>query len=427
MQSGGQDLDVTRREWLATTTVGLACAGSNRFSTAADVTEVDRAAGLLYGGLIGDAMGGPVEFAPQEVLGRTLLGIRDWSAARRVTSNDLQAWAATLPMQAYDELRPQTAPYGPWRPSAPAGTVTDDSRHKIILLRAVRSALADERPQLTEAALAKEYVEFQPHPDRVTDAALAELVEEGLEEYRMAARWVLGERDERRALPVARLWSGVATCSGQMLLPPLAVAYAGRPEEAYRAVFAIDFVDAPVARDFTAALVAGLAAALDPALANAQPVDRWKALRTGMRETDPFRFSEVPFAGRPLLYWLDLAEQFARQAEGVPARLFALLETEGKPVYWWDAHFTLLAPLAMLHFCDWNALAALHLTLDFGHDTDSYAQVLGCMAGAVEGLDLFPVDMRGAVRRTIAADYGEDIDVWTAELKRWGENVKDAS
>ena len=153
--------------------------------------------------------------------------------------------------------------------------------------------------------------------------------------------------------------------------------FPGDPEAAYRATFELDFVDSPMARDFCSALNAGLAAALSPKLDSTINSERWSALLGAMTNTDPFRMKEIPFAGRPLDKWLSLAKKLADEAGGSPAELFRRLEDDGKPVYWWDAYFTLLVPLSVLHFCKFDPLASMHLCLDFGHDTDSYAQVLG--------------------------------------------------
>ena len=60
----------------------------------------------------------------------------------------------------------------------------------------------------------------------------------------------------------------------------------------------------------------------------------------------------------------------------------------------------------------------MQLSIDFGHDTDSYAQVLGAMAGAVHGLDIFPMSMADAVESRLLADYGESVDSWVATLGR---------
>ena len=84
-----------------------------------------------------------------------------------------------------------------------------------------------------------------------------------------------------------------------------------------------------------------------------------------------------------------------------------------------------LVPLTMLKFCDFDALAAMHLTLDFGHDTDSYAQLLGAMAGAVHGMGLFPDSMTSAVQSRLMVDYGETVEDWvqtiTSAAAVWAE------
>ena len=100
----------------------------------------DRIRGLLLGGLIGDALGGPVEFSSAGPDKTGLVGARDWDDDRKVTPKDLDELAETVPLLGYEELRPDTAPYGPWRANAVAGTLTDDSRHKIVLLNALAAA-----------------------------------------------------------------------------------------------------------------------------------------------------------------------------------------------------------------------------------------------------------------------------------------------
>ena len=377
----------------------------------------DRQLGLLVGGLVGDALGGPIEFSEKSAQEQGLVGARDWERGRKITADDLAVLASNVPLHSYEFLRPETSPYGPWRANAIAGTLTDDSRHKIVLMHAIARANGKGRV-ITATDIAHALLEFKPVTTAKDPAAMLALDEEGFREYRYAARWLLGERDLKIARPVERLWGGIANCSGQMMLPPLAVAFAGEPVAAYKQAYEIDFIDAPLARDITAAMVAGLAAALDPKLDDADPRTRWKALLNAMRHTDPFGYAEVPFAGRPLHKWLDKTDEFVRRAEANPKRLYELLEREGKPVYWWDAHFTLLVPLCMLKLCDFDSMAAMHLIMDFGHDTDSYAQVLGCMAGAVHGQPIFPTKMVEAVTKTLKADYGEDVGDWIEVFRR---------
>ncbi|MGI9474243.1 MAG: ADP-ribosylglycohydrolase family protein [Rubripirellula sp.] len=376
-----------------------------------------RVRGMLLGSLIGDALGGPIEFAPPERVADLLPNARNWPAEKVLNPETLADLATTLTMHSYVDLRPDTAPYGPWIAKAPAGTLTDDSRHKIVTLRALRAMLQEERDRLSPLDFAEALIAFEPHPKHKMTPELSKLVQEGMREYRYAARWMLGDRDENRALPVERLWAGIPNCSGQMALLPIAGIFPGQPERAYRETFAIDFIDAPTARDIAAALNAGLAAALSPEQVNESPALRWQRLIDSMRATDPYRFAEVPFVGRPLTTWMDRAEEMATQAKGSPRQLYEMLENEGKPVYYWDAHFTLLVPLSILYLCDFDPLASMNLVLDFGHDTDSYAQVLGAMAGAVHGDELFPASMIQSVQSRLDADYAESVEDWHTTLR----------
>lgn len=376
----------------------------------------DRVAAMLLGSLIGDALGGPLEFKSPDEVRDVMPGARSWPAERSLQEHDLTRLAETLELNGYERLRPDAAPYGPWRRAAPAGTLTDDSRHKIVLIRALKQMLAANRSRLRRTDLARELIEFRPLPDSEPSDELEALVDEGLREYRLASRWLLGERDLELARPVERLWAGVDNCSGQMALIPLAAVFPGQPLRTYQATYQLDFIDTPAARDLAAALNAGLAAALDPRLDAESTEIRWEACLRAIGETDPYDYNAVPFVGRPLNKWLDLAKSISDRAAGSPAIAYRLLESEGQPAFYWDAHFTLLVPLTMLRLCDFNPLAALHLTLDFGHDTDSYAQVLGAMAGAVHGKAILPLTMQTTVSKRLAEDYGESVDDWVATL-----------
>jgi ADP-ribosylglycohydrolase len=417
-------MNINRRYFLASASA-LSGGVLARSIPAADGDDVaaSRSYAMLIGSLIGDALGGPIEFKPPEQLRSIMPDARSWESDQVIDAQVKKRLAHSLQMFSYAELRPEPAAYGPWKAKAERGTITDDSRHKIVLMRGLRKMLAESRDQFTTKDVAQQFLSFRPHEQQDTHPELAALVEEGLREYRYASRWILGHRDPADALPVERLWSGIANCSGQMMMTPLAALFPGEPEKAYRETFRLDFIDAPIARDIASAINAGLAAALDPRLDDASTEQRWQSLLSAMRNTDPYRLGDVPFAGRPLHRWLDLAESIAQRSGGRPAKIYELLEKEGKPVYYWDAHFTLLVALTMLRACDFDPISAMHLTLDFGHDTDSYAQLLGAMAGAVHGMDIFPNTMCTAVETRLAADYGESVHDWvrtlTAAAKDW--------
>lgn len=402
-----------------------------------------RLRGFLVGALLGDALGGPIEFRSTETMPDDMPHVRRWEPGTIVTAKRAAALTEGLKLRSYEELRPETAPFGPWREKAPAGTITDDSRHKIIVMRAIKKsvAAAGSAPQTFDRPhLASEYLRPMRHVGPA-DPAVRDLDDEGFRPYRDAARWWTSDRPQKNlsdskaelrnaGYPPERLWAGVPNCSGQMALIPLAGVFPGRPAEAYKASYAANFLDSDHAVDFCSATIAGIAEVIASRYDDQTPRDRLAGLLQTIRDTDPYRYKDIPFTGRPLLQWLQRATDWADAADADPQRLFSKLESDGDPHYWWDAHFTLLVPLAIAQFCPDSRLfceeplAALNLCLDFAHDTDSYAQMLGAWIGAIHGVDVFPQSMIQQVENRLKADFGESIDDWCLSLLRAAELVQ---
>jgi len=374
-----------------------------------------RIKGLLYGSLIGDAAGGPVEFKPHKETKHVLADVRGWDAGRKINGAEIEKLANSLPLLDYQELRPDAEPYGQWMKNAAAGTVTDDSRHKIVLLRMLGKF--DGRRPLSRRDLASAYVAFGESKTVRSRPNYQALCAEAMREHVLAAKWILGKRKTDQALPPERIWGGIGTCCGQMTLPPVACVFVGQPVLAYQAAYHLAFFDNGPALDINSAIVAAMATALaaDVELSRAQ---RWNKVADTMRRVDPYHYSDIPFVGRQLIEWLDIASQIATEAQGSPKKLFDLLEAKGKPRYWWDAHFILVCVVAMFDFCEGNGLAAMHLALDFGHDTDSVSQLIGALTGAMEGESVFPKQMRDAVQTQLVKDYDESVESWADLLIR---------
>lgn len=370
---------------------------------------------MLIGSIVGDAVGGPVEFAKREQIGDRLPGYRD-RPEERVEAADLRRLAETLPLLAYDPLRPTAEPYGQWTDAAPAGTVTDDTRHKMVLLDAVRTDGA-----LTRRGLAEAYLRFANRPGVLATAGWARLSEEAFREFGFAARWELGNRDTARALPPSRLWGGLGTCCGQMTLPPVAALYPGQPDAAYRAAYDLAFFDNGEAKDLNAAFIAGLAHALGQPIPASDPASRhaaWRDLLLAMQRTDPLRYGEVRYVERALSRAIARGVEVADQAEGSPGRLYRLIDKACPHDHAWEAKFLLVETVALAEFCRGEPLAAMHLALDYGEDTDSAAQLLGAWFGALYGPGLFPREVREVVDRRLEADYGESVDEWVTVLRK---------
>lgn len=380
---------------------------------AADEPTDQRVAGLLWGSVVGDALGGPVEFARPDAVTDVLPGFRS-RPDKRLDAAGLRRLAVTLPLLPYGPFRPAAEPYGQWSPNAPAGTVTDDTRHKMVLIDALRRT-----GRLDRRSLAESYLRFEARPEVTTTPGWKALHERSFREFLLSARWEIGERDLGLALPPSRMWGGLGTCCGQMALPPLAALYPGRPEAAYLAAYGMAWFDNGEAKDLNAAFVAGLAFALERAKPQSDPASRhgaWRAMLDAMAETDPLRYGEIEYVERSLDATISRATAAARRANGSPAELYRLIE-EGCPrVQAWEAKFLLFKAVALTEFCRGEPLAAMHLALDFGLDTDSAAQLMGAWFGALYGPELFPADWRQATGARLQADYNESLSDWVRVL-----------
>ena len=107
-----------------------------------------KAEGLLLGYVIGDVAGGPVEFVyPPE---RSF-----WSETYQpLTDDGIKELSSLFKIRAYPK---DTEPYAQFEPYAPAGSVTDDTRWKMILINCLK-----EQDSLSEKNFAKSYWNF-PH------------------------------------------------------------------------------------------------------------------------------------------------------------------------------------------------------------------------------------------------------------------------
>jgi ADP-ribosylglycohydrolase len=399
--------------------VGLLLAVSSAAAEPAPPAGVDVAArihGLLLGGYLGDALGGPVEFQDAAKVQALPDPPRRWADDEILDAPARAAAAARLRLRPYAPLRPVSESYGQWGSNCPPGTVTDDSRHKLILLHALRAADAAGAWPLDVRALARAHLDWPARPAIATNAEFRAQAADWLEEWQLAARWVLGERDPARALPPERMWQGLPTCCGQMTLPPLAAVFAGRPDDAHRAAYHLAFFDNGFGRDLNAALVAALAAALVTPSDPGQPRPAWEAVLAALRETDPYRHRKIRWSQRAVDRWLDFALRAAREAEGRPARMFAVFEQEFRHSPKWEAQVPFTVAFGCLALAEFEPLPALQLALEWGHDTDSYAQLLGAFIGALFGPEIFPAAMREAVAARLAADFGEDVAAQAALL-----------
>lgn len=362
----------------------LTLLGLSSTSIGQEISYLSRAEGLLLGSAIGDAAGGPVEFDyPPE---RSYWSMTDEPLSKK----------GIIDLSKRFKLRdypPEAEPYAQFEPHAPAGSVTDDTRWKMILFNCLK-----DYDVLTKESFAKSYWKFpETIPEKYDSICAIWQTEYG---------YVMNNySEEGLALPPDRVWGGIPTMAGQMPFLPLAILHPGNSEAAYIAAWEINCVDVGYAKDITSVIVAGLNRALDPNTS-------WEQVINAMVKTDPYLFADVPWVPRKSTYWIRKAHDLVIQSNGVVKSLYALLESELEATTWWEAHVPLVVTLAFLEITDYNPFAALQLCIEFGHDNDSYAQVVGAFVGAMYGKEIFDPLMIKQVNKIMKSQYNQDVADW---------------
>jgi ADP-ribosylglycohydrolase len=384
---------------------------------AADAFLRNKIKGLLTGTLIGDALGGPIEFQGHPEIQAAPHPPKLWTDTTELMDDAaLKAAGERLYLREYKYVLPYVQSYGCWTANAPAGSITDDSRMKIILLYTLRKTLQTNQWPATEKTMAKGITDWSKSSTIKTHPGYDSLCKDWMFEINKSISWLNGSRKTGQAYPLERMWNALPTCYGQMTLPPMAAIYPGEPEKAYLAAYQLAFFDNGFAKDMNASIVAGLSIALtlDPSKMTNEQL--WGKVMDAMKNTDPYDYGKVPWCARNTDKWLYLASLFADEAGGSPAKLFKRLDEETKYDNKWEAQVPFVLVFSVLKLCKYDPLAAMELSIEWGWDHDSFAQLMGAFVGAIYGPDIFKADMRATIAKRLQADYDENIDEWVHTL-----------
>lgn len=342
--------------------------------------------GMLLGSAIGDAAGGPVEFvAPPK---RSY-----WSTCnQKINDEGIEELGNLFKLRPYPK---GAEPFAQWEPYGPAGTITDDTRFKMILF----NTLKNNNGELNMPNFARSVLEFR----KELPATYQDDYDRWIPEIAFATKWALGER--QNAYPPERIWGGIATMEGQMPFLPIAALNHQDPEWCYLKSYELGYFDIGVAKDINSALVAGLARAL-------QADGNWYNVEKAMRTVDPYNYTEVLYVDRQLIRWLDLSHRLVAQSDGIIARLFGLLEENLETTYWWETWVPIVIVFACAEIAAYDPLASMQLMIEFGHDTDSYGQVMGAVMGAIHGKDIWPEELSNAVNKQMKDQFNQNVDDW---------------
>ncbi len=358
-----------------------------------------RVLGCMVGSAIGDAFGGVVEF-------------RSAQDVERIAG---KPWVDEFLPYAADH---GTHPVGVWEPAPPRGTGTDDTRYNQLFVECV----IRNGGLINSQFLAIEYIQRYREPEDFYP-----------EKYRDLARrqyWWMYERScahlgmEKSPFGwppwvADAMGNAYPKLMGLISLAPAGLLYRNEPEEAYKKVFELDFLDIGYARDATAMLGAMVSAALG---GNVSGRD---LIRIGL-DTDPFGFERGRFMVRNVQRFLEIAETAPSDRALIDA-----LAPEVARRHPFDPIDVLGVPMTAVHYCDGDPLRSIIMSANDRNldetgaftgmrDVDCVANVAGAIVGALHGVDAFPDDW---VSDTVEANkkvYGIDLE---ANARRFYECV----
>jgi len=334
----------------------------------------DRTYAAMVAGAIGDAMGGPVE---------------GWTYQRIQETHGM-----------VDDLLPyEFAPdYHNHFRTAP-GSVTDDTRLKHL----VAEAMVAEGSPCRRGALPRRgdivWAIVQAY-----HAAETSLERGFLEEYALGG--VYGE--------AKLIWGGQMTNGFSMANAPLGMICPGDPEAAFALSFDVDFISDGYAKYAAAMGAAAVAAALEPDSTPTSIVEQALAAAQTHRVEGPLTRA---------WQWYDhvftLNERLVTTAVDLALRhrdVFAVREAYYEQLrigeLGSEAAQTLAVALGMLVAAEGDLRQAIIGCVNYGRDNDSYATLVGAIAGAMHGMSAVPENWR----RTVEAANPE-FDMRATSLK----------
>jgi ADP-ribosylglycohydrolase len=324
--------------------------------------------GCLLGGAIGDALGGPVELWTTEKIHETYGNLNRFVPYDRAPSH-----------------------HGQFRNDL--GVYTDDTRLKHLFCQAIFNAGGKPRPGDVGHVLAGAY---HTAPD--------ELHTGFIEEYYFKALW---GRDKV-------IFGGEPTNGAIMANSPLGLICACRPDDAYQLGFDLAFFTDGHAKTAAAMLAAAIAEAMRP---NARVESIIEAARSAhlrfARRREGDHWHTTPWRYDPNLKFLDQALDIARRERDV----FAIREPLMNLLEWGhlfsESVHTLVVALAMFVAAEGDLRQSIIGAVMYGRDKDSYASVVGALAGAFHGADAVPPEWSQPV---LTANPDPDIHAYALRL-----------
>ncbi|MBA2666048.1 MAG: ADP-ribosylglycohydrolase family protein [Trueperaceae bacterium] len=325
-------------------------------TTTADRLEA-RFLGSVIGGAVGDALGGPVE-------GLDFTEID----ARYGWVDDLLPYEKAPSEHAHFTNHP--------------GSVTDDTRLHAILVGAILDADGDVvAGDLTRALVTYE----RDHGDTLSRSFVEEYVLKGLYRGRKLA------------------FGGQPTNGAVMGNGAIGLLHAADPGAAFAVAYELAFVTDGYAKESAGIGAAAVSAAMSPGATPLGIVDAALSAADRFRRDGPLwrqtivEHSWAKFEGRPNHVLIETAVAAARRNGDVRVLREALYPVLKVSPVGSEAGQSVAVALAMLVATDGDYRASVLGAVNYGRDNDSYATIVGALAGALHGIEAVPAAWRDTV------------------------------
>lgn len=384
----------------------------------------DKVFGALLGSAIGDAMGAPTEM---------------WSR------HQMQVEFGHI--MGLDSMVREPSAEGIWDYNLPAGSTTDDTRWKALMVDFFTGTGQVATPRQARldpkkfARLVMHRYEAGIQQLKQTEAYDSEPFESEMRKMLWLKEWAMVAKpyvdDDLTAFSDAlnRFYGGEMVCAGMLFSPMVGVLYPGDPLWAYEQTYAIDIYDLGYAKDISGLTASMVAEAMRPGVSQ-------DSVLAVMRHVDPKGYFKSRLVGRSAYKLFRDARYLVNEAKSVdpkevlknpPVQLALPLKTTEDSIryaQWSTAYQKLdqylmrfpfhpaeihLINLTAMMMCEFDFVHSLEFVINYGRDNDTVGAVTGAILGAYHGAAALPQDQ---VAQVLAANrkLGFDLEAMAQRM-----------
>lgn len=384
----------------------------------------DKVFGALIGSAIGDAMGAPTEM---------------WSR------HQMQVEFGHI--EGLDSMVREPSAEGIWDYNLPAGSTTDDTRWKALMVDfftgvgdPVRGRQANlDAKDFAQLVMSRyegeieQLKQIEAYESEPFEAQMRQLL--WLKEWAVVAKPFVENDLVAYSDALNRFYGGEMVCAGMLFSPMIGVLYPGDPHWAYQQSYAIDIYDLGYAKDISGLTAAMVAEAMRPDVSS-------DSVLAVMRHVDPKGYFKSRLVGRSAYKLFQDVRYLVNDAKSVdpkevlanpPVKLALPLKTAADSLRYaqWSTAYQKLDSYLMrfpfhpaeihtinltaMMMCDFDFVRALEFVINYGRDNDTVGAVTGAILGAFHGAKALPQDQ---VQQVLAANkkLGFDLEAMAQRL-----------